>query len=173
MKAPKRPVGLMTLAQGICLLATAVILFIFLIPMVASILYAATADYANHDNTLMVAIMNFVLILPDTAVDILLAYVGIEAFLLCGRVKKASAFAPKNEKALGRIVLALCIAGCLSLLFDNSIFPWLLAGLPILSPIVEWLLLPFILLTLALMIRTVQVLMRRALDMQEESDLTV
>lgn len=173
MKAPKRPVGLMTLAQGICLLATAVILFIFLIPMVASILYAVTADYANHDNTFIVAIMNFVLVLPDTAVGILLAYVGIEAFLLCGRVKKSSAFSAKNEKALGRIVLALCIAGCLSLLFDNSIFPWLLAGLPLISPIVERLLLPFILLTLALMIRTVQVLMRRALDMQEESDLTV
>lgn len=173
MKTPKRPVGLMTLAQGICLLVTAVILFIFLIPMIASILYAATADYANHDNTLMVAIMDFVLVMPDTAIGILLAYVGIEAFLLCGRVKKASAFSAKNEKHLGRIAIILCVAGCLSLLFDNSIFPWLLADLPAVSPIVERLLLPFILLTLALMIRAVQVLMRRALDMQEESDLTV
>ena len=173
MKTPKRPVGLMTLAQGICLLVTAVILFIFLIPMIASILYAATADYANHDNTLLVAIMNFVLVLPNTAVGILLAYVGVEAFCLCGRVKKASAFSAKNEKSLGRIALALCIAGCLALLFNNLLFPWLLTGLPAISPIVEHLLLPFILLTLALMLRAVQVLMRRALTMQEESDLTV
>ena len=173
MKTPKRPVGLMTLAQGICLLAAAVILFIFLIPMAASVLYAATADYEKLDNTLIVAIMNFILVLPDTAVGLLLTYVGVEAFLICGRVKKSSAFSRKNEKALGRIALALCIAGCLSLVFDNSIFPWLLADLPAIHPIVERLLLPFILLTLALMLRTVQVLMRRALTMQEESDLTV
>ena len=173
MKNPKRPVGLMTLAQGICLLAAAVILFIFLIPMLGSIIYAATADYANHDNTFIVAIMNFVLVLPETAVGILLAYVGIEAFRLCGRVKTSSAFSAKNEKALGRIALALCVAGGLSLLFENNLFPWLLTGLPAISPIVERLLLPFILLTLALMIRAVQVLMRCALTMQEESDLTV
>ena len=173
MKTPKRPVGLMTLAQGICLLAASVILFIFLIPMLGSIIYAATADYANHDNTLIVAIMNFVLVLPDTAVGVLLTWVGVEAFCLCGRVKKSSAFSAKNEKALGRIALALCIAGGLSLLFENNLFPWLLTGLPAIAPIVERLLLPFILLTLALMIRAVQVLMRRALTMQEESDLTV
>lgn len=173
MKAPKRPVGLMTLAQGICLLAAAVILFIFLIPMTASVLYATAADYAAHDNTHIVTIMNFILILPDTAIGLLLSYAGIEAFRICRRVKKASAFSTKNEKALGRITTALCIAGCLALLFGDAIFPWLLTGLPAISPIVERLLLPFILLTLALMIRTVQVLMRRALDMQEESDLTV
>ena len=130
MKTPKRPVGLMTLAQGICLLAASVILFIFLIPMLGSIIYAATADYANHDNTLIVAIMNFVLVLPDTAVGVLLTWVGVEAFCLCGRVKKSSAFSAKNEKALGRIALALCIAGGLSLLFENNLFPWLLTGLP-------------------------------------------
>ena len=58
-------------------------------------------------------------------------------------------------------------------LFGSAFFPQLLTDLPAISPIVERLLLPFILLTLALMIRTVQVLMRRALTMQEESDLTV
>ena len=44
MKAPKRPVGLMTLAQGICLLPAAVLLFIFLIPMFFSAVYAFSAD---------------------------------------------------------------------------------------------------------------------------------
>ena len=173
MKAPKRPVGLMTLAQGICLLATAVILFIFLIPMLGSVIYAITADYVNHDNTLIVAIMEIVIVLLDTVVGLCLAYVGTEAFCICGRMKKASAFSAKNEKALGRIATALCIAGSVALLFGDSIVPWLLTDLPAISPIVERLLLPFILLTLALMLRAVQVLMRRALAMQEESDLTV
>lgn len=173
MITPKRPVGLMTLAQGICLLAAAALLFIFLIPMIAAVPYAVAAGDANQDNTLLVALVNFVLVLPDAFIGILLACVGVEAFLVCGRVKKASAFSSKNEKALGRIALALCAAGCLSLLFDSSLFPWLLTGLPAIHPIVERLLLPFILLTLALMLRAVQVLMRRALIMQEESDLTV
>ena len=47
------------------------------------------------------------------------------------------------------------------------------ADLPAISPVVEHLLLPFMLLVIALMVRSVQVLMRRALSMQEESDLTV
>ena len=96
MKAPKRPIGLMTLAQGICLLAAAVILFIFLIPMTASVLYATAADYAAHDNTHIVTIMNFILILPDTAIGLLLSYAGIESFRICRRVKKASAFSAKK-----------------------------------------------------------------------------
>lgn len=173
MKAPKRPVGLMTLAQGICLLPAAVLLFIFLIPMFFSAVYAFSADYVNHDNTLIVAIMEIIRSLPDAAIGICLAYVGIEAFRVCGRVKKASAFSAANEKALGHIAKALCIAGAIALIFGSSLFPVLLSGLPAISPIVEHLLLPFILLTLALMIRAVQVLMRRALDMQEESDLTI
>lgn len=173
MKTPKRPVRLMTLAQGICVLAAAVILFIFLIPLLYAAGYALEADYVNYDNTLIVAIMGIIFALPDAALGTLMAYVGVEAFFLCGRVKKSSAFSAKNEKALGRIALALCIAGVISLLFGSFLFPWLLTNLPAIHPIVERLLLPFILLTLALMIRTVQVLMRRALTMQEESDLTV
>ena len=173
MKAPKRPVGLMTAAQAICLLAAAVVLFIFLIPMPGSVIYAVTADYASHDNTLLVAIMGVLRVLPDAAIGVCLTYVGVEAFRVCGRVKKSSAFSAANEKSLGRIAKALCIAGGIALLFGSFFISWLLTGLPAVSPIVERLLLPFMLFTLALMLRTVQVLMHRAVDMQDESELTV
>ena len=152
MKAPKRPVGLMTLAQGSCLAA---------VPLTLLTITLRTEMYSEFTFRM------------DQALAFLLVWVEIEAFFICGRVKKVSAFSAKNEKALGRIATALCIAGCLALLFGDAIFPWLLADLPAISPIVERLLLPFILLTLALMIRAVQVLMRRALTIQEESDLTV
>ena len=165
MKAPKRPVGLMTLAQIICVLA--VPLTLHFLPLSSIPNYVVMHHLKLADGTAVLSLLR------DIVLGELLICVEIEAFRICGRVKKASAFSAKNEKALGRITTALCIAGCLALLFGDAIFPWLLTGLPAISPIVERLLLPFILLTLALMIRTVQVLMRRALDMQEESDLTV
>ena len=56
---------------------------------------------------------------------------------------------------------------------SRTVVPYLLTGLPTISPVVQRLLMPFTLLTLAAMVRTVQVLMRRALNMQEENDLTV
>lgn len=165
MITPKRPVGLMTLAQIIC--ALAVPLTLHFLPL------SSIPNYVIMHHLKLTDTTAFLSLLRDFVLGGLLIWVEIEAFCICGRVKKSSAFSAKNEKALGRVAAALCIAGGLSLLFGDSIIPWLLTGLPILSPVVEWLLLPFILLTLALMIRAVQVLMRRALDMQEESDLTV
>lgn len=165
MKAPKRPVGLMTLAQIICVLAVPLTLHFLPLSSIPNFVIMRHLQLADFTVWLSP--------LRDFTLCGLLVWVEIEAFRICGRVKKASAFSSKNEKALGRITTALCIAGCLALLFGDAIFPWLLTGLPTISPIVERLLLPFILLTLALMIRTVQVLMRRALTMQEESDLTV
>ena len=165
MKAPKRPVGLMTLAQIICVLAVPLTLHFLPLSSIPNFVIMRHLQLADFNVWLSP--------LRDFTLCGLLVWVEIEAFRICGRVKKASAFSAKNEKALGRITTALCIAGCLALLFGDAIFPWLLTGLPAISPIVERLLLPFILLTLALMIRAVQVLMRRALDMQEESDLTV
>ena len=67
----------------------------------------------------------------------------------------------------------MALAGLITLLFGDSVVAFLLTGLPTIAPIVERLLLPFMLLTLAAMVRTVQVLMRRAQRMQTENDLTV
>ena len=165
MKAPKRPVGLMTLAQGICL--AAIPLTLLFLPFASIPNFGIIWHLQLTDSTPWLSLLR------DFVLGILFIQIEIEAFSICGRLKKASAFSTKNEKALGRIAAALGIAGGVSLLFGDAIIPWLLTGLPAISPIVERLLLPFILLALALMIRTVQVLMHRALTMQEESDLTV
>lgn len=152
MKTPKRPAALLIVAQVICILAMPLT---FVIPDLEPGMYS----YAVH--------------LRNSFLTTCLIWVEAEAFCVCGRVRKASAFSPKNEKALGRIALALCLAGVLTLLFGNSVVPFLLTDLPAISPIVTWLLMPFALLTLSLMLRTVQLLMRRAMDMQAENDLTV
>lgn len=172
MKGTKRPVLLMTLAQGICALAILLVLSI-------SNPVAAFPNYVvmNHLGLLEDSIVFKGLILltglRDLAIGLSLAYAGVEAIRLCGRMKRASAFSPLNVAGLGRIAAALLVPGVISLLFGNAIVPFLLTGLPSVHPVVQALLLPFTLLTLSLMVRTVQVLMRRAVDMQEESDLTI
>ncbi len=165
MKTPKRPTALMTVAQVICALAVPLTLHFFPLSAIPNYVLLHSLNLMNGAGTLA--------FLRDLLLAALLVWVEIEAFCLCGRMKKASAFSVKNANALGRIALALGIAGMLTLLFGDSLVPFLLTGLPAVSPVVERLLLPFMLLGVALMIRTVQVLMRRAVDMQEESDLTV
>lgn len=173
MKTPKRPVALMTVAQAICALAVPITLTVALPPFAYAIVYTIFADYVHFDNTAIVAVMQVLKTIPDLLLCICLVFAEVEAIRICGRVKKSSAFSEKNVSALGRIVTALFIAGVLTLLFGDALVPFLLTGLPPVSPVVERLLLPFMLLVIALMIRTVQVLMRRALTMQEETDLTV
>lgn len=171
MTTPKRPAGWMLLAQGICAAAIPVTAILALLPLANTLSYIGYADFEPHDNTLLVALG--LSALRSLLLGGCLAFVEAAAFGICGRIRHSSAFSAKNEKALGRISLALCAAGCVTLLLGDDVMPWLLTGLPALHPIAERLLLPFILLTLALMLRAVQVLMRRALTMQEESDLTV
>lgn len=173
MKTPKRPVTLLTVAQVICALAVPLTLLGVVLSVYPTCLYISQADFLQHDNTLIVALFGLARPLRDAALGGLLIWVEIEAFCICGRVRKSSAFSPKNEKALGRIAQALGIAGMLTLLFGDALIPFLLTDLPAISPVVERLMLPFILLVIALMIRAVQLLMRRALTMQEENDLTV
>lgn len=146
MKAPKRPVAMMTLAQAICALGG------MLLMLTALFMY------------------------PTTGCRVVAAcflYVCVEAFLLCGRTKKTTSFSDANVKSLGRIALALCIAGLLLLWYGQFVMDALLAGLPHVSPVIRVGLPSFAVLTIALMIRAVQVLMRRALTMQEENELTV
>lgn len=165
MKTPKRPVTLMAVAQVICILA--VPLTLQFVPLFAVPNLVVMQNLHLADSTVWLPALR------DFAIGGLLIWVEIEAFCICGRVRKSSAFSAKNEKALGRIALALGMAGVLTLLFGDALIPFLLTGLPAIAPVVERLLLPFMLLVIALMIRAVQLLMRRALTMQEETDLTV
>ncbi len=172
MKTPKRPVALMTVAQVICALA---------IPLTIALSNSLSAlpNYVvmNHlglvEDSIVLQVLTILTLLRDLVIGLCLAFVEVEAFRLCGRMKKASAFSPLNVAGLGRITIALFIAGMISLFFGDAIVPYLLTGLPAIHPTVQAYLLPFTLLTLSLMARAVQVLMRRAVDMQEESDLTI
>lgn len=152
MKAPARPVTLMFVAQLLCAAA---------IPLTLLLIF------------LSIRVSNVPQCLCGIVLGICLAFAEYEAFRLCGRMRHASAFSVRNVAGLGHIMAALGVGGCVSLICGDPLMPFLLAGLPEISPIVTRLLLPFTLLTLSLMLRAVQVLMRRAVDMQEESDLTV
>jgi len=173
MKTPKRPVALMTLAQVILVLAILITLFFTFTPAAVFVHYMQNADVLLYDSSLAVDSSAMLYCLRDAAMGLCLVCAEMEAIGLCGRMRKSSAFSEKNVSALGRITIALTLAGGMTLLFGDSFVPFLLQGLPVISPVVERLLLPFLLLGVALMLRTVQVLMRRAVDMQAESDLTV
>lgn len=171
MNTPKRPQALLTVAQVICVLAIALTLIPTLLPtfMLISLMQKAQ----QYHSTQSIELYSIALCARDLLLGGCLFCAEMEAVGLLGRMRKSSAFSEKNEKALGRIVTTLTLAGIVALLFGDSIVPYLLLGLPAVSPVVERLLLPFLLLGVALMIRAVQLLMRRALTMQDENALTV
>ena len=171
MKTPKRPAALLTAAQCICILAIALTLIPTLLPtfMLVSLVQKAQ----QYHSTQALEMYSIALCARDLLLGGCLFCAEIEAIGLLGRMKKASAFSEKNEAALGRIVTTVTLAGIIALLFGNSIVPYLLLELPTVTPVMEHLLLPFLLLGVALMIRAVQLLMRRALTMQDENALTV
>ena len=171
MKEAKRPVALMTVAQVICALAIPLTIS-FANPLTVLPNLVIMSHLGLIENSIALHLLSALTFLRDLVICLCLAFVEVEAFRLCGRMKQSSAFSALNVAGLGRITIALGIAGLVSLL-GNSIVPFLLTGLPEIAPVVQHLLLPFTLLTLALMLRAVQVLMRRAGDMQEETDLTI
>ncbi len=174
MNTPKRPVALMTLAQVICALAVLLTVLATLINIALLFPdYFVLNSLDVYKDDPMLAVLNFLPLLRDLFLGACLVVAEIGAIRLCGRMKTSSTFSEANVKGLGRIAKAIAIAGGITLLFGNSIVPFLLTGLPNIAPVVAYLLLPFLLLTVALMIRTVQLLMRRALDMQDENELTV
>lgn len=174
MKTPKRPVALMTLAQVICVLA---VLLTVLVTLESVVLpfpnYVKLYSLGLIEDSLLLTVLKFLPLLRDLFLGACLVDAEIGAIRLCGRMKKSSTFSEANVKGLGRIAKAIAMAGGITLVFGNDIVPFLLKGLPNIAPVVAYLLLPFLLLTVALMIRTVQLLMRRALDMQDENELTV
>ena len=96
-----------------------------------------------------------------------------EFVMMCGRVRRETAFTLENVRALGRIVLAFAIGGVLLLPLGRPLMGWLLTGMRgVDSPV--WMVLPtFVAWSAALLVRAIQVLMRRAVEMQTEQDLTV
>ena len=165
----KRPTTLLAVAQMICALAILPTLFLTL-----RCNFEPALLPTDDDRTIswLAWLLNAILVLRDVTISFSFVWAEFEAMRFCGRLRTSSAFSDVNVRALGRVARVLTIAGAVSLL-GNSIVPWLLTGLPEIAPVIRYLLLPFTLLTLALMVRAVQVLMRRAVVMQEETDLTV
>ena len=173
MKTTKRPVALMTAAQLLCALAIPLTLFFFLTPSAMLYTYYQKSYMLPDGAGLESPLLSGLYCLRDLSVGLCLFCAELEAIGIFGRSKKASAFSEKNMAALGRISMAIGFAGVLTLLFGDLLIPYLLSGLPAVSPVVERLLMPFLLLGIALMVRAVQLLVRRALTLQEETDLTV
>ena len=95
-------------------------------------------------------------------------------FGMCTRLMKAeTAFTVQNVRALGHISLAFVIGGCFLLLLGKPLMDWLLLGMRGFRSPVWWLLPSFAAWTAALLVRAIQVLLKRAVEMQTESDLTV
>lgn len=96
-------------------------------------------------------------------------------FRMCGRLKHGSAFTPENDKAMGRLVQ--CSIGVGVIFWITVIVLYLLQG-----PFVSWsllsldgrfMILGFCFLCLALVIHALRLLVKRAIALQQENDLTV
>lgn len=102
-----------------------------------------------------------------------LVWLLVEFVLLCGRLRKETAFTAANARCLGRIALAFLLGGVVLLAAGGPLMDFLLMGLPLKGLLPMQLLPSFMSFTAALMVRGVQVLLRRAVEMQTEQELTV
>ncbi len=96
-------------------------------------------------------------------------------FRMCGRLKHDSAFTPENDKAMGRLVQCSIAVGVI--FWITTVVLYLLQG-----PYGSWslenlngrfLIYGFCFLCLALVIHALRLLVKRAIALQQESDLTV
>ena len=109
---------------------------------------------------------------PDV-VGVCLLIVEMQVFHVCGVVKRFSAFSPVTERSLGRIVRALGVMAAVLVPLGLPVMEWLTTGLPALFVPLAALLPAFAAVTLMAMVRVVQLLLRRAIELQDEADLTV
>lgn len=169
-KNHERPLGLLTFVQamGLCAMAICTAGLIGLPLSIPN--YMVMEHLGLMDTPLWLKLAQVVASLGAGGC---LMWLLAEFVLICGRVKKETAFTPANVRALGRIALAFLISGALLLLVGDPLMDWLLTGMRgVESPV--WMLLPaFVAWAAALMVRAIQVLMRRAVEMQSEQDLTV
>ena len=167
----ERPVTLITivLAMGVCAMAIVGV----------AMVEAAVVSLPNYLQMARLKLLDVPLWLPLLQVILgagagaCLLWLLAEFVLMCARVRKETAFTAANVKSLGHIALAFFIGGVLLVVAGNPLMSWLLTGMRgVSSPV--WGLLPsFAAWTAALLVRAIQVLMKRAVEMQTESDLTV
>ena len=166
----KRPVALFTFVQVMAVCAMVIsglaIIGMVIIPVCGSLVVSLREGYGQLGELL-------VILLTTAGLGGCLLWMLLEFVLMCGRVKKETAFTVANVRALGRIVLAFCLGGVVLLPLGKPLMDWLLLGMRGFRSPVWWLLPAFVAWAAALLVRAIQVLMKRAVEMQTESDLTV
>lgn len=166
----KRPLALFAFVQamGLCAMAIVVVSIVagVIIPICGSLFFAMREGEGQ------IAEMLLVLLLVG-GVGGCLVWLLAEFVLMCGRVRKETAFTQDNVRALGRIALAFFIGGGMLLPLGKPLMDWLLLGMRGFRSPVWWLLPAFVAWAAALLVRAIQVLMKHAVEMQTESDLTV
>ena len=169
-KKHNRPLALFALAQamGICamVISAAALLLAVIVPACGSIIAGMAAGEAFQAEPVVVLVL-------VSGLGVCVMWLLTEFVLMCGRVRKETAFTVQNVRALGHISLAFVIGGCFLLLLGKPLMDWLLLGMRGFRSPVWWLLPSFAAWTAALLVRAIQVLLKRAGEMQTESDLTV
>ncbi len=161
-----RPILLLTAAQVMLCGAMAVILggwalsVCFVLREWTQTSFAVTVTQALH-------------LVCGTGVAVCGLTVMAEMFRLLGRVKRETAFTAKNVTSLRRVSLAFFAAALLFLPVGESLMDLVLWGT--FAAVSRWWgLLPTFLCGMAgLLVRAIVLLLRRAVDMQDDSDLTV
>ena len=166
----KRPVALFTFVQVMAVCAMVIsgvaIIGMVIIPVCGSLIVNLAEGYGQIGELLAV-------LLTTAGLGGCLLWLLLEFVLMCGRVKKETAFTAVNVRALGRIALAFCLGGVVLLPLGKPLMDWLLLGMRGFRSPIWWLLPAFAAWTAALLVRAIQVLMKRAVEMQTENDLTV
>ena len=164
-KKHNRPLALFALAQamGICamVISAAALLLAVIVPACGSII----AGMAAGEPVVVLVVVS--------GLGVCVMWLLTEFVLMCGRVRKETAFTVQNVRALGHISLAFVIGGCFLLLLGKPLMDWLLLGMRGFRSPIWWLLPAFVAWAAALLVRAIAVLMKRAVEMQTESDLTV
>lgn len=174
MKQPKRPVFLMTLAQIMCALAMA--LTVILLPSAAMSALPNLFVLGNLgllEASPVLQLLYGLQLIAGIVIGVCILLVEVQVFRICTAVKRHSAFSEITERALGRIVKALLVTSVLLIPLGWPLMGWLTLGLPELFWLMAALLPAFAGFTLTAMVRVVQLLLRRAVSMQAEADLTV
>lgn len=166
----RRPQVLITFVQvmAICamVIVAATVLAGVIIPVCGSLIAAMREGAGDIGNMLLILLM-------VAGAGGCVLWLLLEFVLMCGRVRRDTAFTSANVQALGRIALAFVIGGAFMLLLGKPMMDWLLLGMRGFRSPVWWLLPAFVAWTAALLVQAIRVLLKRAVEMQTENDLTV
>lgn len=173
-KTNGRPVVLMTLIQVVCGLLMLLTMTFFISSALAVIPNYMMMNWLNLlESSVALKVLLALEVIAAIVVGVCLLIVEMQVFHVCGVVKRFSAFSPVTERSLGRIVRALGVMAAVLVPLGLPVMEWLTTGLPALFVPLAALLPAFAAATLMAMVRVVQLLLRRAIELQDEADLTV